>query len=466
MGSQHPPGIFKRAQCSASCVKSLVRVVAIGFAILTPALLSAGPEQVPNASPPTNSGSQFSADGPVVEIVNAFSPTVVPLPADKDFTGNGLLTEYVRSATDLQYAVHLTLRGAYDDNIALTHINRLDDSFVQIQPSLMVGIGDIAKQTTFVAGIYIPSFYRYDEHSDFNSDQHVAHILGGIQTDKLTLKISQDISSLNNIVLASTSEERSPLGALNGRTNIDSYDAKLNARYNFTSADFLALDLRMYAFGYTPPLVGFELSTVDLYLNHSFTKQLVLGVGVQGGYDEVQFRAPDQTFVQANAHLNYTPSRRFNIDVIAGVEFRDFENPGRDTYTTPVFQISASMLPWDSTRIIFAASREIYNSAAALVAQDYVESTVTGTIRERVCQQLYLSLIGGYSHLDYFNTIDRPFSPPTLSDDYFFIQPAVDVLLTRYWSIGAYYLRRENSASISTADFASNQYGGRMSIKF
>jgi hypothetical protein len=466
MGSQRPPGIVKRAQFSAGGVKSIA-CVAVGLAVFTPAFVCAGPEPLLNTTPtPNNCGSQFSADGPVVEIVNAFSPTVVPLPADKEFTGDGLITQYVHSTTEFQYAAHLTLRGAYDDNIALTHINRLDDRFVQIQSSLMLGLGDVARQTAFIAGIYIPSFYRYDEHSDFNSDQHVAHILGGIQTGNLTIKISQDISSLNNIVLASTSEERSALGTLNGRTNIESYDAKLNARYNLTRADFFALDLRLNAFDYTFPLVGFEQSTVDLYFNHNFTKELVLGIGAQGGYDEVEFPTPDQTFVQANAHLNYTPSNRFNIDVIAGAEFRDFENPGRNTYTTPVFQISAAMLPCDSLRIILAASRGIYNSAAALVAQDYVETTVTGTIRERVCKQLYLSLIGGYSHLDDFNTIDRPISPPTLSDDYYYVQPAVDVLLTRYWSIGAYYLRRENSASISTADFASNQYGGRMSIKF
>jgi hypothetical protein len=55
---------------------------------------------------------------------------------------------------------------------------------------------------------------------------------------------------------------------------------------------------------------------------------------------------------------------------------------------------------------------------------------------------------------------------PTLRDDYFYVQPSVDVLLTRYWSIGGYYLRRENSGSVSIVEFSSNEYGVRSSIKF
>ena len=86
-------------------------------------------------------GAGAPADGPVVEIVTAFSPTFVPLPADQDFTGNGLITQsFEKNNGPVEYAVHLNVRGAYDDNIALTRTNRLDDKYIQIQPSLMLGI--------------------------------------------------------------------------------------------------------------------------------------------------------------------------------------------------------------------------------------------------------------------------------------------------------------------------------------
>jgi hypothetical protein len=211
------------------------------------------------------------------------------------------------------------------------------------------------------------------------------------------------------------------------------------------------------------------LYAVDLYLNHGFSQSLVLGVGVEGGYNSVDFPTPDQSLVQANGHLRFQPSERFALDVIAGAEVRNFKSSSqviaRQSYTTPVFAISASWLPWDSTRIIFGATREIYNSAAQ-TAQDYVDTNLSVTIRERLCEQLYFIVLGGYEHVDYFNTIDSRMPLTTLSDDYYYVQPSVDLLLTRFWSVGGYYLRRQNSGSISTVGFYSNEYGIRTSIKF
>ena len=431
-------------------------------------------------------GAGAPADGPVVEIVTALSPTFVPLPADENFTGNGLITQaFGKNAGPLEYAVHLNVRGAYDDNIALTHTNRIDDNFIQIQPNLMLGIGDVVNTDNFLAAIYAPSFYRYDDHSEFDSNQHQVRVLGGIKSGNLILRVTQDVSLLDNIVLAATSEERSGLGAVNGRTNLDLYNTRVAANYNMTPMDFLFSELKMSRTEYAPPLISSELYAADLYLNHGFSRSLVLGVGVEGGYNTVDFPTPNQSMVQTNGHLRFQPSDRFSLDVIAGAEFRRFENSSqlivRQSYITPVFSISASWLPCDSTRIILGATRQIYNSAAQTqspspapppqpgpppTAQDYVDTNLSATFRERLSRQLYFIVLGGYEHLDYFNTIETSIPIPTLSDDYFYVQPSVDILLTRFWSLGGYYLRRQNSGSVSTVEFYSNEYGVRTSIKF
>ena len=200
-------------------------------------------------------------------------------------------------------------------------------------------------------------------------------------------------------------------------------------------------------------------------MNHGFSPQFVLGLGVNGGYDAVDFPTPDQTFVQANLHLNYTPSGQFSFDLIAGEEFRDFENIARGGYSTPVFTISSAWLPNEGTRVTLSATRQIFNSAAP-TAQDYVDTNVSALIRERVCKQLYLAVVGGYEHVDYFNAIDLPMPLSTLRDDYWYVQPSADILLTRFWSFGGYYLRRQNSGSISVVNFYSNEYGVRTTIKF
>jgi hypothetical protein len=400
-----------------------------------------------------------------VEINPTLSSLAAPLPADDNPSGGGLISgqlgEYNRP---FEFSLHLSMRGAYDDNIGLTHMHRLDDWFVHIQPSLMLGIGDVAKQETFLMVNYLPNIFRYDDHPEFDSDQHIVRILGGYKATNLTLRLSQDVAVLNNIVLAATSGERLSL-VPSGRTDLDLYNTSLSANYNMTPRDFIFAELRMAMTEYARPLVSSELYVADMYLNHGFSQSFVLGFGVEGGYNAVDFPTPDQTMVRANAHLNYTPGKEFSFDLIAGEEFRDFQDLARGTYSTPVFALSATFLPGDSTRIVLSATRQIYNSAA-LTAQDYVDTSVNGMIRERVCRQLYLTLLGGYEHVEYFNAIDLPMPLPTLRADYFYVQPSADILLTRYWSFGGYYLRRQNSGSISTVDFYSNEAGVRTTIKF
>jgi hypothetical protein len=410
----------------------------------------------------------------VVELTPTISSSAAPLPADDTPTGNGLITGQLgTNHAPFEYAIHLSIREAYDDNIALTHMHRLDDWFVLIQPSLMVGVGEVAKQETFLMVNYLPNIYRYDDHKEFDSDQHFIRVLGGYKTSNLTLRWSQDVAILNNIVLAAASEERSGLGTSTGRTDLDIYNTNLSANYNMTPRDFIFAELRMNRTEYAQPLISSELYIADLYLNHGFSQSLVLGLGVEGGYNTVDFPTPNQTMVRTNAHLNYTPGKEFALDIIAGEEFRDFQNIARGTYTTPVFAISATYSPCDSTKLVLGASRQIYNSAAAstlrpvvTTAQDYVDTSVSGMIRERVCKQLYLTVLAGYEHVEYFNAIDLPMPLPTLRDDYVYVQPSADVLLTRYWSFGGYYLRRQNSGSISIVDYYSNEFGVRTTIKF
>ena len=262
------------------------------------------------------------------------------MPADDTPTGNGLITgQFGPNHGPFEYSIHLSIRGAYDDNIALTRMNRLDDWFVLIQPSLMLGIGELAQQGTFLMVNYLPNIYRYDDHKEFDSDQHFIRVSGGYKTINLTLRLSQDVAILNNIVLAASTGERLSL-VPTGRTDVDIYNTNLSANYNMTPRDFLFAELRMNRTEYAQPLISSELYIADLYLNHGFSQSFVLGFGVEGGYNAVDFPTPDQTMVRTNAHLNYTPGKEFSLDIIAGEEFRSFQHLARGTYTTPVFAIS------------------------------------------------------------------------------------------------------------------------------
>jgi hypothetical protein len=457
---------ISRTKYTIRVCRRIISILLAGSVVVGPALRAQVVETSSTTTAQTSTASTPQSEAVSGEGALIFSPAAAPLPADLTPTGGGLITGlFGPNKGPFQYAIHLTIRGAYDDNIGLTHTNPLHDRFVEIQPSVLLGLGDLVKQDTFLAAIYLPSFYRYDDHSQFDSDQHIAHFLGGISSGNLILRLSQDVAIRKNIVLAGTSAERSSLGTTTGRTDLNTYNTRLSLNYNMTPSDFIFSELIMNRTDYAAPLIDSELYAADLYLNHGFSQQLILGLGVVGGYNAVDFPTPDQSMVQANVHLNYTPNRQFSVDIIAGEEFRTFENNARGSYDTPVFVISAGFAPNDDIKFGLTATRQIYNSAAA-TAQDYVDTSVNGLMREHICKPLYFTLLGGYEHVEYFNAIDLPMPLPTLRDDYFYIQPAVDIVLTRFWIIGGYYLRRQNTGSVSTVDFHANEFGVRTTIKF
>src|SRR6267142_1511830 len=101
-----------------------------------------------------------SARGQIVELTPTLSSIAAPLPADDKPSGGGLISGQLGEYNlPFEFALHFSVRGAYDDNIGLTHMNRLDDWFVQIQPSLMLGVGEVAKQQTFLMVNYFPHIF-------------------------------------------------------------------------------------------------------------------------------------------------------------------------------------------------------------------------------------------------------------------------------------------------------------------
>src|SRR5438874_2107803 len=71
-----------------------------------------------------------------------------------------------------QWGVRLTIRGVYDDNILLSHFDRISDWYVAIEPAITIGFGDIVgRHDNYIRLDYAPSIFVYIDHSvnDFNT---------------------------------------------------------------------------------------------------------------------------------------------------------------------------------------------------------------------------------------------------------------------------------------------------------
>ncbi len=100
--------------------------------------------------------------------------------------------------------------------------------------------------------------------------------------------------------------------------------------------------------------------------------------------------------------------------------------------------------PFSGTNISLAAGRRIYNSGY-LANQDFATTYVAARFQQRLFHRFYFGLGVGYENSDYF-AADRDVSA-TRNDDYWFIEPSLDVLITRWLSAGVYYLHREDSSN-------------------
>jgi hypothetical protein len=364
------------------------------------------------------------------------------------------------------YSFGLTIRGVYDDNIFLTNTNKVDDWYFAIEPRLTVGFGDIeGRNENYLRLDYIPSIIFYADHSDENAVSHLIHLEGGYRFSRLTLSLSQEVYILDGTNLNSIVDTTGLFANLDASqpTRLNLFITRLRANYELTAKLFLTGEVDGWIYDY--PDAGFissEMISGGLYLNYIVTPKLTIGAGGTFGYNWVDDPSVDQTFEQANFRINYQVTGKFGLSASAGVEFRQFDDH-RDDYVSPVFELGAIYHPFDGTTITLAGGRRILNSGV-FPDQNFATTYVVGRFQQRLFRRVYLGLAGGYENSDYFATTSGVNAPR--NDDYYFISPYVDVLITRWLSVGAYYLHREDNSNIDFFSFDDNQVGVRATFRF
>jgi hypothetical protein len=242
---------------------------------------------------------------------------------------------------------------------------------------------------------------------------------------------------------------------------VNIYTTNLGGSYYLTGKTFLSSQVGAAIYDYST-LLSSQALFGNLFINYAYSPKLTFGVGGGGGYNFVEEPTPDQTFQQALARLDYDATGKVKITASGGVEFRESEG-SNETYVSPVFGVGMSYQPFDGTSIHVDFNRRIMNSAV-LAGEDYTTTSIVLSAQQRLLQRLSLGLTGGYENSDYFSVVDNLQS--SRNDNYFFVQPSIDVNVTRFWTVGAYYLRRQNSSSVETFSFNDNQVGLRTSLTF
>jgi hypothetical protein len=397
--------------------------------------------------------------------------TVVPPPVATGPYGGGSYNAfpageavYSDEARRFHYILRLTVRGVWDDNIFISHTNKVSDYYFAIEPSISIGWGDMeGRSRSYLRLDYMPSAILFVDHSDQDAFNQYIHLEGGYSSGRLSVRLSEDIAILESANLSSFYDTTGLWANTDASapTRVNIFYTRLVADYQLTGKMYLQGELDSPSYAYPNHISDYTIAG-GLYLYYNWLPKLSVGIGGTFGYTWVDEPSTNQTFEQINLRLNYEATAKINLYASAGVEFRQFDG-NRDTYDSPVFEVGVAYHPFSGTNISLAAGRRIYPSGY-VSNQDFGATYVSGRFQQRLFNRVYLGLGAGYEHSNYFTT-DRDVNA-TRDDDYWFIEPSVDVAITRWLSAGVYYLHRED---ISNQDFFSwddNQVGVRATVRF
>jgi hypothetical protein len=375
---------------------------------------------------------------------------------------------YAETPRRFQYTFSVTFRGVYDDNINISSFNRVSDFYFAIEPSITIGLGaGDSDSVNSLSLIYKPSLFLFADNSQNDTVQHVVRLQGAHNFGRLSLALSQDMQILDGPDLNSISDPTGHSANIDvgGRTKHNIFTTQLSDSYDLTGKLFLSNSFSLAIDDYSSQAqIGSQNFSGNLFLNYNYSEKLVLGIGGTGGYNTVDNNlSPDQTYEQANVRLNYSATAKISLSASGGLEFRQFGNNSRGTYFSPVYTLSASYQPFDGTSITLNGSRHTANSAS-LAGQDYASTDINFSLTQRFMQRASLGFAIGYENSAYFSTVDG--IAALRNDDYYYVEPSVDVKITRFWSIGAYFLHRQDTSSFDFFSFYDNQVGARSTLTF
>ena len=392
-----------------------------------------------------------------------------PLPVWEMATAEATTSEtaIMSSPRRFQYAFQLTVRGIYEDNINLNDLDPISDFYFSIDPVIVLAFGDAAtRKENFIRFDYRPRLFFFVEHSNNNAFEQVARLEGQYTLRRLKIHASQEIQLLDGAevdIRGITGEVGNRVNLdVAGRTQLNLYPTQVVATYDWSSKTFLTGGVNFVRSDY-PDLISSDVFSGNLGINYRYSTKLDVGLRGTVGVERVEAPNPDQTFQQANVQFSYNPSGKFSVMGSGGVEFRQFDVDGDNNRTSPVFAIGASYQPFDGTTMTLNASRSTYSSAV-LAAQDYTNTSVRLTVRQRLLRRFTLGLNTGFENAEYFSTIGGV--EATRDDNYFFVQPGIDAKITRFWSVGAFYLHRRNNSTVNEFGFTANQYGIQSTLTF
>jgi hypothetical protein len=343
----------------------------------------------------------------------------------------------------LPFQLGLALGGYYDDNIYIqpSGPQRVGDFIWTVSPSIGWNSAAQTGADNAIQIAYAPTFVFYQTHVDNNTIDQAGNFIYGYNNGKTNLVVSEVASSAQETAIdyGNLVNETTSITTLN---LIEQFSGKMSG--NLILIQDLTQD--------DPGLRSSEW-TAEAYLDYQAAPKTSVGLGVVGGYAELE--GPNQTYEQINGRVSWDPTVKLSFSLTAGGEFRETEGLGGASFT-PDFTLGLSYQPFDSTNLGLNAYRR-YDYSGRFYGEDYLATGVSASWTQRFLQKFYVTVSSAFEDAMYQDNLSGAFA--NQSYDYVSARAGLAYRPTSWCELGIFYQYRQNFAEGQSLNFTDDQAG-------
>lgn len=270
-------------------------------------------------------------------------------------------------------------------------------------------------------------------------------------------------TSYNDWILGvsqSYSSSSAPLVETGTQTDQTSYLTAVNGSYQLSEAMSLALAVNQSFTSADKFNSSREWSTLD-WLNYSILPGWSVGVGAGFGYVDVE-TGFDSTYQQLQGQTSFRATRKITLHANAGVEYRQLLNSGAGSLVNPLFGLSLSYRPFETTTLTIGANRGVGTSF--FVNQLSETTSLQASLSQRLLKRLNLNV--GYSYTTTRYVSSTKSLSITRRDEGSSYSVGLSCPIRTRTSVSVFYSLSENSSSDSAFQFTSSQVGLQIGYGF
>jgi hypothetical protein len=344
---------------------------------------------------------------------------------------------------------HFVYRFSYGDGLQAQPGEPSKTIIHEVSPGLLIQLG------THWTLDYTPTIRSYSSSRFHDGVDHSVSMSGNFSSEEWTFGISQGYgwSSAPLVETASQTDQETFSTALSAGYQVNS---KISLSFGVNqSLRFLGQSAQSEALSDSR-----DWSTME-WVNYQIWPRLSFSLGAGGGYTDVQI-GTDMAFEQLQSRIHFVPGTKLDLSINAGFEDRQLLDSGLPDLINPIFGLSVQYHLFDPTTFSLAASRAV---SASYFQHQVTETTgFSASVQQRLLQQLYLSLSGGYGTSDYVTT--QAGTDVNRSDTYVSFSASLSMSFLKRASASIFYSVSDNTSRESNFSYSNTQIGAELGYRF